>query len=311
MSPEAAPVTTTAPQDVGQGGGRGSLSHALRPILGFFANLTVLTALLVYFGWRRSATQAERLGIAESILGMSSRDYLLRSVRPVLVLLVGVSVAGLAWVILDRWLQPLVRSGAQRSGAEGATDRRFVWVLRTLSVAWILLPALVWLIGFVWPAPAFVLFPVSIGTGVLLILYVAHLRQLDSPPDDAARGRNLALQVSTALLVGVCLFWAAANYAHVEGVQLARDIVERTDRLPGVIVYSRGRLHLDGPGVSETELSQVEGDLRYRHRGLRLLEHTGGKYFLISDGWTATYGVVFVLRADDESLRIDFIRDRR
>lgn len=311
MTPEAVPAPTAAPQDADRGSGRGSLNHVLRPILGFFANLTVLTALLVYFGWRRSATQADRLGIAESILGMSTRDYLLRSVSPVLVLLVGVSVAGLAWVILDRWLQPLVRSGTKRSGADVSTDRRMVWVLRTLSVAWILLPALVWAVGFVWRALAFVLFPVSIGIGVLLTLYVAYLRQLGSPTDDAARGRNLVLQVSTALLVGVCLFWAAANYANVEGVQLARDIIERTDRLPGVIIYSRGRLHLDGPGVSETELSQVEGDLRYRYRGLRLLEHTGGKYFLISDGWTATYGVVFVLRDDDESLRIDFIRDRR
>jgi hypothetical protein len=55
----------------------------------------------------------------------------------------------------------------------------------------------------------------------------------------------------------------------------------------------------------------VEGGIQYRYRGLRLLEHTGDKYFLISDGWTPTYGVLFTLRDDDESVRIDFIRDRR
>jgi hypothetical protein len=287
------------------------LRNALRPVLGFLANATVLTALLVYFGWRRSATQAERLGITESILGMSTRDYLLRSVRPVLVLLVGVSVVGFVWVVLDRWLVPLVRSAAERSESDGRNDRRIVWVLRTLSVSWIILPTLVWLMGFVWPALAFVLFPVSIGVGVLLMLYVTHLRRLDFVSDDAARRRNLAAQVSGALLVGVCLFWTAANYAHVEGVQLARDIIADTDQLPSVIVYSEGRLHLDGPSVAETKLSNVEGGIQYRYRGLRLLEHTGDKYFLISDGWTPTYGVLFTLRDDDESVRIDFIRDRR
>ena len=311
MSPEAVPATGSAPRNADQGSERESFTKALRPVLGFLANVTVLTALLVYFGWRRSATQSEQLGITESILGMSTRDYLLRSVRPVLVLLVGVSVVGFAWVMLDRWLVPLVRSRADRSDSDGRNDRRVVWVLRALSVAWIILPTLVWLIGFLWQALAFVLFPVSIGIGVLLMLYAAHLRQLDVVSDDAARRRSLAARLSGALLVGVCLFWTAANYAHVEGIQLARDIVADTDQLPSVIVYSEGRLHLDGPSVIETRLSNVEGGIQYRYSGLRLLEHTDDKYFLISDGWTPTYGVLFTLRDDDESVRIDLIRDRR
>jgi hypothetical protein len=311
VSPEAVPATGAAPQNSDQGIERESFTKTLRPVLGFLANVTVLTALLVYFGWRRSATQSEQLGITENILGMSTRDYLLRSVRPVLVLLIGVSLIGFAWVTLDRWLIPLVRSGVERSDSGGRNDRWVVWVLRTLSVAWIILPTLVLLMGFVWQALAFVLFPVSIGVGVLLMLYAAHLRQLDVASDDAARRRNLAARLSGALLVGVCLFWTTANYAHVEGIQLARDIVADTDQLPSAIVYSEGPLHLDGPSVSETKLSNVEGDIQYRYTGLRLLEHTGDKYFLISDGWTPTYGVLFTLRDDDESVRIDFVRDRR
>ena len=70
-------------------------------------------------------------------------------------------------------------------------------------------------------------------------------------------------------------------------------------------------MHLDGPGVVETELTPAEGGLRYRYTGLRLLEHTGAKYFLVSDGWTPTYGVVFVLPADDPTMRLDFVRDHR
>jgi hypothetical protein len=270
--------------DAGEG-----TAKLLRPVVGVLANVTILTALLVYFGWRRSATQAERLGIYENILGMSTRDYVLRSVRPVLVLLVGIGVAGLAWVVLDRWLVPLVRSGLQRAQPGGAPDRRTVRLLRGLSLAWL----------------------VSIGAGLLLMLYAAHLRQLDAPSDDATRRRNAARQVSGALLVGVCLFWTAANYAQVQGVQLARQTAQQIDRLPGVVVYSRSPLHLDGPGVAETDLSGPSGNLRYRYRGLRLFEHTGGKYFLVSDGWTPAYGVLFVLADDDTSVRVDFVRDRR
>jgi hypothetical protein len=192
----------------------------------------------------------------------------------VLVLLVGIGVAGLAWVVLDRWLVPLVRSGLQRAQPGGAPDRRTVRLLRGLSLAWLVLPAVVWLMGFVWRPLAFVLFPVSIGAGLLLMLYAAHLRQLDAPSDDATRRRNAARQVSGALLVGVCLFWTAANYAQVQGVQLARQTAQQIDRLPGVVVYSRSPLHLDGPGVAETDLSGPSGNLRYRYRGLRLFEHT-------------------------------------
>ena len=108
----------------------------------------------------------------------------------------------------------------------------------------------------------------------------------------------------------VCLFWMASNYAEVLGARLARDVSGNVDELPGVTVYSSDRLFLDGPGVIEDELAGDEGSVRFRYLGLRLLEHTGGQFFLVSDGWTTTYGVVFVLR-DDEGLRFDFVRDRR
>jgi hypothetical protein len=81
-----------------------------------------------------------------------------------------------------------------------------------------------------------------------------------------------------------------------------------------VIAYSEHQLHLDGPGIIETQLSDdphTEGVVRYRYTGLRLLEHTGGKFFLVSDEWTTTYGVVFIIRDDDKTVRLDFVRDRR
>lgn len=306
MSTQAAandPATVAGSQDPG------AARAVLRPVVQLLGNITVVTALLVYFGWRRSATQSERLGLAESILEMSTSDYLLRSVRPVLVLLVGVSAAGLAWVALDRYLAPRVRAAAQ--APPDASAHRLAWLVRGLGCAWLLLPSAVWLLGWVARPLAFVLFPASIGVGVLLLLYAAQLRRLRSPTQAGSQSGQAALQVFAVLLAGVCLFWTAANYAQVEGVQLARAIASDITGLPGVRLYSERRLHLDGPGVQELPLPHAEGEAAFRYEGLRLLEHTGDRYFLVSDGWTPTYGVLFVLPDDDADVRLEFVRDLR
>jgi hypothetical protein len=291
--------------------GREQLRDALRPVIGFLANVTVLTALLVYFGWRRSATQAARLGIEESILGMSTRDYVLRSVGPVLVLLVGIGVAGLVWVAIDRRVTPLLEVPQAPGGVPANRPRGATLALRFMGLAWVILPALVVALGYLWPTEAYVLFPASIGAGILLLIYAAHLHEPASRIKRSSSDHTLVMVVFGLLLVTVCLFWTASRFAEVLGRQLADDLADNVDELPGVTAYSRDRLYLEGPGVDETPLSQDEGDVRYRYRGLRLLEHTGGKYFLVSDGWRPEYGVVFVLRDDDESVRVDFVRDRR
>jgi hypothetical protein len=92
------------------------------------------------------------------------------------------------------------------------------------------------------------------------------------------------------------------------------DWIDNLGRRPEVVITSDSRLHLDGPGVTEIRLENDpddEGAARFRYTGLRMIEHTGGKLFLVPDGWTRQYGVVFVLRDDDSRLRFDYVRDRR
>jgi hypothetical protein len=302
-SPQPAPVAgSTGASDV--------LKEALKPVVALLANVTVITALLVYFGWRRAETHADRLGIDESVLGMTTREYVLRSVGPILVLLVGVAVCGLAWIALERRLTPLLRHDP-----EAPTPHPIRLAMIALSLAWLILPGLVYLLGFVWRAPAFVLFPASIGAGTLLGFYAGRIRQ-DRHPNEADHtpaGQSRYALGFAGLLVLVCLFWTASNYAEVLGDRLADEFVDDVDGLAGVVVLSEQPLFLDGPGIDEAPLPgpDAEGALQYRYDGLRLLEHTGGRYFLVSDGWTPTYGVVFVLEADDDTIRLDFVRDDR
>jgi len=267
------------------------------------ANVGVLTALLVYFGWKRSEVQSRRLGIDESILGMSTREYLLRSVRPVLLLLIAIAVVGLLWLLMDRWL-------VGRLHSSGQSDGLLRWSLRLLPAGLVMLPLAAWAGGFRWPATAFIAFPLCCVAGLLLVLYAFHLRQMLPGALPLPAGREALLRAFTAIIVGVGLFWTATNYAIVEGTELADSFLAELTKLPSVTVYSPERLHIDAPGAQEERLPPKQSMYKYRYVGLRLLEHTGGHHFLVSDEWSPQYGVVVML-ADDDPVRLEFVHDRR
>jgi hypothetical protein len=294
----------TGPEPAPPGAGRHN--EIVRQLAAGLANVAVLGALLVYFGWQRAEVHAELLGFDESILGMSARDYMLRSVGSVIRLLLIVGVTGLAWLWLDSRLVARIRT-------RGPADPLARSVLRLLPLGWVILPGMVLLAGFVpgreWHRLVAVAFPFSIGLGVLLLPYAIHLRTLlPTPPEPPAEGREMLLRGFTALIVGVTLFWGTARYAERAGYHLADDWVHRAE-YTSVVAYSQKRLHLDAPGAQEKELDGSEGDYRYRYDGLNLLEHTGGRYFLVSEDWTVRHGVVLVLD-DDDTIRLEFARNR-
>ncbi|MFC0678184.1 hypothetical protein ACFFGH_10065 [Lysobacter korlensis] len=275
----------------------------LRSIVVAVGNVGVLTALLVYFGWVRSEVQARELGIDESLLGMTTQEYVLRSVRAVLVLLIVMAVFGVLWVALDRWLSVRLRR-------RGVKDPVYRWFTRLLPLSVVLLPVLGWLARWWWPTAAYIGFPLLAAAGLLLMLYAFHLRGALPGAIPLAAGTESILRVSTAALIAVALFTAATNYAMVEGTQLARGLESRVRTLPGVVIHSVEPLNLDAPGV-ETAEAEGETGYRFRYSGLRLLERSGGRYFLITEDWTRRFGVVLVLNDDESGVRYDFIRDRR
>lgn len=302
-APLIEPQPSPQPPRDGDGDGDSKSNELFRQLAAVLANATVITALLVYFGWQRSEVQAQRLGIDESILGMSTRDYVLRSVESVLWVLLIIGVVGLLWLRLDHWL-------VRRLRARALADPVIRYSLRLLPFAWLVLPAIVRALWGIWQPTAYVVWPFSIGTGVLLVLYGAHLRGMLPGADALAPGRQPLLRGFTAIIVGVTLFWGVSRYATVLGDSLADDFTHHVAGLTQVAAYSSQRLHLTAPGVRETELTGDKSAYRYRYTGLRLLEHTGGHYFLISDGWSQRYGVVIVL-ADSDPVRLEFVRDRR
>ncbi|MEO3783950.1 hypothetical protein ABGB12_11490 [Actinocorallia sp. B10E7] len=270
---------------------------ALRWLGAIVANATVITALLVYFGWQRSEVMAKRLGIDESVLGMSTREYVLRSVGPVLVLLLVISVAGFGWLALDRWL----------TGALETPGRTTRIVLLLLSLAWLVLPLLAWLLGYVpaLRAQVFIAFPFTLGAGVLLAFYASRLRADPEAPNP----RDPMLKGFVTVIVAVSLFTGTSNYATVLGTRLADGVTPGS--LTRVAIYSPTRLHLGAPGVVETPLpppdpkTKQDTPFLFRYTGLRLLDHVGGQYFLISDAWTRRTSTVMPI-SDKSPARFEF-----
>ncbi|MFC8683463.1 hypothetical protein ACFT30_18280 [Microbacterium ureisolvens] len=277
---------------------RGSL---VRSLLAVVANVGVLTALLVYFGWVRSDQMSKMLGIDEAIFGMTVDDYVRRSVQPVVLLPICVAVAGLAWVGLDQWLR-------RRRTRLGPDDRVVTWVARwmwLIAVGAFVLGLLLGLIGY---PLTFIAAPLVCAGGMLLLLYGLTLRGGLRDSVTFAPMTEGVLRGAIAILAAIGLFWSAMNYATVEGTELARDFPNQIERLPGVMVDSAQPLDIVSPGVDVTCTGSGD-DLRYRYRGLRLLESTGGNYFLVSDEWTFDYGVVVMLPVDGDGLRFTFVRD--
>jgi len=298
---EPGPATPPEPSPRPSGDDK-KISDLFRQLAVVLGNVTVLTGLLVYFGWQRSEVQAKELGIDESILGMSTREYVLRSVQPVLVLVLVIGAGGMVWLMVDHWL-------VRRLQDRGRADPVVKYSLRLLPFAWLALPAAVWALGFVTvlKTAAFIAWPFSIGAGVLLTLYAAHLRWKLPGADAPEPGKQMLLQGFTAIIVGVTLFWGATNYASVLGSALAKDFQSQIGNLTQVVVYSPERLHLTAPGAVESQLHGSNSAYQYRYNGLRLLEHTGGHYFLISNEWSKSYGVVIML-SDNDPVRLEFVR---
>lgn len=276
----------------------------LRTLVSIGANITVLTALLVFFGWKRAEAHSQMLGIDESILGMSPQDYAFRSVNALFPLLGVIAVASLGWL----WLH----AGIARALQEGRRLRPIRWTARLLVLAWFLVPGICALFSWRFPVAGFLAFPLSFAAGTLLTCYGIYLRsQLQSSRTGASPAWHTSLtKVFVAIVVTLSLFWEVSNYATVIGQNLGSRLTAELPYHSQVVVYSPKRLNITAPQVKEDSLPGADTAYRFRYTGLRFLNYTGGKYVLISDGWTPQYGVVVVL-ADKDPIRLEFVRDLR
>jgi hypothetical protein len=244
------------------------------------------TVLFLYFGWVRSEAQARAFGADASVFEMTTQELVLRSVD-VMFLIVFV-LLGLA--LLAFGLDPVLR---RRAGVFGRLLRH-TWLLVPLGIALVVLAPTV---GNVL-LPSFVLLAIG-GTA-----YGAALRRHARGERSPVRFGQLVVVV---LLLIASLFWQTERVARVAGETLAEDLkLNLACRLPTATVLSTGRLHVEAADLRETRMAgQEDSTFRYRYDGFFLLQRSGDKYFLLTDGWNVDAGRL-VLLPDSPAVRLEF-----
>ena len=265
--------------------------------------LTIATALLFYFGWVRTSVEAEALGVSDIVFGYSTQDYIMRSISALFLPVVAAAGLGIVAVLVHGWL--VADLHAPRS-------RRRRWVARWLAAAclpaFLVLPVVSGLAEAYWPRLTGLILPLGLGVGLLLTTYGASLRRLVAAarPRTADEHRRATLvRVLVTVLVAATLFWWVGDFAGVVGRGLAYQIAGNIERLPGVVVYSPTDLQITAPGV---QASRLDGDATayyFRYQGLRLLERSDGRLFLLPDGWTIGSGTLVVL-PDSGLIRVEY-----
>jgi len=287
------------------------------------AVITLVTAVMFYFGWRRSYVQAQAMGIDVSLFGYSSQDYVLQSISSFYLPLLALAGIGLGCVwlhgrVVDLLRSPWLATGGRRSAAAAWT--RWVALAGLLLTAVCVVFALA--AGLQSPPPPVAALrrelvarqwavPLVLVLATVAASYVWWIHRQLAPvpaPDPRPWWRSLLPAVLTAGIVMLGAFWMLEEYASAVGRGYAQQVADDVERLPRTVVLSRTPLGIQAPGVREERIGAPGSpEVRYRTTGLRLLARSGGKVLLVHDGWSPRTGTVIVL-SDGDQLSWEFSR---
>ncbi|CAA9221802.1 MAG: hypothetical protein AVDCRST_MAG10-716 [uncultured Acidimicrobiales bacterium] len=276
--------------------GEAAVLRSVRGIATFVAPTSLITALLVYFGWVWTDALSRYLGLDESLFPFSTRDYVLRSLTPAF----GPLITLLLATLVAQW-------------AHGALLRRIDRGLSTAFIPWLAAAAAVLLVVslltavFGDDAGRNLFTPMGLFTGIALLAYAASLAA--ARRRKATKGRALPPSgsglrlVVVLLLLAVALFWEVSVYAAYTGRHAGELLIDELDCRPDAIVYSDQRLRV---GVAEQVLGDAGAPDAFRYTGLKLLLRSGGRYFLLPVDWAANPRTIVL--PDSSAQRLEFVR---
>lgn len=295
---ETTPVEPSSPAGRQETDPGSQLKGALDNLARVAAPTTVISALLFYFGWIYTDARSRYFGVDPSALGFSPQDYVLRSVSALFHPLAIACLIGLGLFRCHSWI-------SRRLQAERTTGLRAARVcLGVLGCILLLVGVLgvvrrpVFDIELLLPPLGFLL-----GGGALAYQRYLAISAGALPPAPASRAVRFYSRLAVGVFMVLALFWVVGDSAGALGRGSAEFLASTLDRRPGVTVYSKQDLFIEGPDVM---VEQLGGEsYRYRYSGLRLLIKSGGKYFLLPASWTQAEGAVLEL-PDDDGIRLEF-----
>lgn len=284
--------------------GQSSLKSSLSVLSTLGPPVTVVSALMLYFGWARTAEEARDMGLDVSLFGYSTQDYILRSISSLYLPLLGLGGLALGWLALHQNLvQRLARPDPHRPLQIAGRIVLAAGLLTAIFVVW-----------WATAGDSFLLLPLLLSVAVAAGAYGGWLAGAAVGP----RAGPVRLPWERALrtllvsiVIALALFWQLSIYAGVVGRGYAQQTAQQVPLLPRATAFSAVPLRIEAPGVVEQEIdpgpSPDKDTPRYRITGLRLLTVSGGRIFLLHDGWTPQHGTVIVL-PDDQRVRWQFSR---
>lgn len=275
--------------------GASVLPKVLKAAGAIIAPGTVVTALLFYFGWLHAFWFCYYFGVHSTVLGLTLEDYLLRSADGLFVPMT--VVAGIALVVA--WGQRLLRLRL----TEKPRERRVIVIGAVVVGVVLSLLGILDVLGESLFDLGLTLAPLSLATGVLLLMFASRL--LRAGEGKSSEWVGLAEWSAAFVVVSICAFWAAADYASSVGLGRAQQVQAELRGYPGAVLYSAKSLSLAGPGVTTTPCANPDGAYRYRYDGLKLVLQSGNQYFFLPQDWSPGAGAAMIVPRS-ESMRLEF-----
>lgn len=273
------------------------------------AVVTIFTAVMLYFGWRRSDVQAQDMGIDVSLFDFSPQDYVLRSISSLYLPLLVIFGLTLGWLWLHGRVIEMLRRLAddQPEARERAARRcRAIAVTATaVAAACVLFTVATGLSSPPWPVGPLKsaleddqwTVPALLILAALTATYAFWLHRRFTKHETENPSWHVAL--TGAIVVSIVVlgaFWMLEEYASSIGHRYASAIERGVGELPRASVISPTPLGIEG--VTE-EVVEASGSTYYRTDGLRLLARAGGKLLLLPENWTRGIGIVVIADRQD------------
>ncbi len=268
--------------------------------------LTIVTALLYYYGYVTAYAEYAYFGVNIELLSYSSADYVLRSpaslFAPLLVLLVLAGLGYWAHVSLASW--DLQATHPRRA-------RIVFWVTIAGGTALLLRAAFGIVNGNLSARELIGTTPAALGLGTLLALYSFRFRPARQPT--AGPGQAPVAISTVAWVIGWCfviasLFWLVNSFASAYGRGIGQDIQQGLIGQPEVILHTHSQLVVEAEGLNPPDIlceSSIDSkDYPYRYINLRLLATSADSYFLVPMTWTENRGIVIIVKKSDVSLQL-------
>ena len=264
----------------------------------FVAPATLLSSLLFYFGYVSTRAQYRYFGLDVDTVGLSTRDYEMRSPQALLVPLLAISLGGAGLLLLHLGVRrhPLPVGAVRVAFAGGVLG----------VVAGIVLVGGYGAFGD-WPAYPLVT-PLLLAAGSAAVLYTMRMPGspdlLRAPDPDEVTLRRGVLAFAVVAIVG-CVFWATATVAQWTGLGNGMRTARNLDQLAPVILDTQEPLFLTDGIVTVKALPAAEGDkFRSRYRGFRVLVQGDGTLFLVPERGSPSDSTLLVRL--DSSVRVQF-----